>query len=165
MTKSMPISEWKSCCRRSPSPPRSRGARARTTLMPLRPTSTVFLRISWQMHKSIELTCCLAPTTRRSIKLFTLMDLGPLARQLMNSRQPSLSFWRQKVLIVSLAKQLHLRPLCRKRRMTMTTSWITNGQSSHRAWNRAGPRLLMMANSSMSLGQTRTTYSRKALCP
>ena len=116
------------------------------------------------MRKSIASTCCLAPTTRRSTRIFTLLDSRPLAKQLHSSQQQSLVYWQLRELSVLPVRQKLLRHPCSRKRTTMTTSWITNAPSLLLEWTRAGPRLLMMASSSKSSDLTRTTYSRKALC-
>ena len=164
MTKSMLTNEWKSCCRRSPSPPSSHGVSQLITLILSRRTSNVFPQISLPTRKSIASTCYLALTMRRSIILFTLMDSRPLARQLISSLRPSLIYWQKKVLSVLPVRQKLSKHPWSSKRMSMITSWITNGPSLLHAWTRAGPLLLMMAVSSMSLVRIRTTFSRKALC-
>ena len=116
------------------------------------------------MRKSIASICCLAPTTRRSTRVCTLMDSRPLARQLHSSHQQSLVYWQVRELSVLPDRQKLLRHPCSRKRTIMTTSWITNAPSLLLEWTRAGPRLLMMASSSKSSDLTRTTYSRKALC-
>ena len=157
MTKSTPISGWRSFSRRNLDQPRSHGAIVTITVRTSRATSSDSPPTNCPTLKSTASIYCPDRTMRESMPICIPKASKPLERLLPISQHAKKICLQMKAKSDSIARSTPSKRLCRRRQMSIITSWQTNERSLQTVLSHAGLPLLIWANNLKISNQIQTT--------